>query len=444
MSSNGAMPASRDGAARHLQGGAPANRTRTAWRVSHACEYARDVLPLVEGQVAAGMRPYLVTPQGAGTAELYLARPSQEPVRSFSLLRSWQDVRNWRKSILECDPENSADLVHAHAFAPGMAAVRCCGCVVYDLTGCIEELAIAAHLCEPGSWMGRSFRVAEQFILSRASAVVVHSNGMKDAALERGAAPDSIFVIPEPLIVYGESQEEDDVSRYFAERTTFPVAKSVGDNAPELRTNFFVPEFAGKDAIKLPSHAELLLEAFAIARQDIPGLGLFLEAPENLWPSLNELAARLSLTNNLQRVDPNDASRGWQNCDVVIATAAVPQDAVLAKRANDICLKTMVVGKTLLAADVPRHRDVSPDGRGCLWFDPDDARDLGHRISFLAFNPEFRSALGAAGRSFITESRSLASIGAHYDAVYRHALSRRKTINTGPGMATFQVSPNFT
>jgi glycosyltransferase involved in cell wall biosynthesis len=441
MSSNGAMPASKDGAARHLQGGASANRTRTAWRVIHACEYARDVLPVVEGQIAAGMRPYLVTPQGAGTAELYLARPTQEPLRSFSLLRSWQDVRNWRKSILECDPENSADLVHAHAFAAGMAAVRCCGCVVYDLTGCIEELAIAAHLCEPGSWMGRSFRVAEQFILSRASAVVVHSNGMKEAALERGAARNSIFVIPEPLAFYEDPQERDDVARYFAQRL---VSKEARGNAPEPLTRFFVPEFAENDAVKLPSHAELLLEAFGIARQDSPELCMVLEAPENLWPSLNELGAQLSLADNLQLVNSNDASQGWQNCDVVIATAAVPQDAVLAKRANEICLKAMVAGKPLLAADVPRHRDVSPDGRGCLWFDPDDARDLGHRISFLAFNPEFRSALGAAGHTFITESRSLASIGAHYDAVYRHALSRKKTINAGPGMAGFQVSPNFT
>jgi hypothetical protein len=81
------------------------------------------VLPLVEGQIAAGMRPYIVTPQGAGSAELYLARPDQEQVRTFSLLRSWQDVRNWRKSILECEPESSADLVHAHAFSAGMAAI---------------------------------------------------------------------------------------------------------------------------------------------------------------------------------------------------------------------------------------------------------------------------------------------------------------------------------
>ncbi len=165
----------------------------------HACEYARDVLPVVEGQVAVGMRPFIVTPQGAGAAELYLSGGNQEQPRSLSLLRSWQDVRNWRKSLLDCAPETSSDLVHAHCFAAGMAAVRSCSCVVYDLGACIEEMAISAGLCEPGSWMGRSFRVAEQFVLSRAAAVIVHSHGMKEAALERGAPPESIFLVPEPI-----------------------------------------------------------------------------------------------------------------------------------------------------------------------------------------------------------------------------------------------------
>ena len=144
----------------------------------HACEYARDVLPVVEGQVNAGMRPYIVTPQGAGTAELYLAQKNPESAQTLSLLRAWQDVRNWRKSLLECDPENSADVVHAHSFASGMAAVRNFSCVVYDVAACVEELAISAGQCEKGSWMARSFRVAEQFILYHAEAIVVHSSGM--------------------------------------------------------------------------------------------------------------------------------------------------------------------------------------------------------------------------------------------------------------------------
>src|SRR5262249_46726067 len=79
-----------------------------AWRVIHACERARDVLPVVEGQVSAGMRPFIVTPQGGGKAELYLAGKRQEPPPTLSLLRAWQDVRNWRKSLLDCAVESSS------------------------------------------------------------------------------------------------------------------------------------------------------------------------------------------------------------------------------------------------------------------------------------------------------------------------------------------------
>jgi hypothetical protein len=177
------------------------------WRVIHACEYACGILPVVEEQVTAGMRPYVVTPQGGGAAELYLAKRDLEQPQSFSLLRAWQDVRNWRKSLLDCDPENSSDAVHTHSFASGMAGVRNLTCVVHDLKTCIEELAVSAGLCERGSWMARSFRVAEQFILARAQAVVVHSLRMKAAAEERGAAAANVFLIPDLLPSTGDLTE---------------------------------------------------------------------------------------------------------------------------------------------------------------------------------------------------------------------------------------------
>src|SRR5260370_33435482 len=173
------------------------SRTRS-WRVIHACENARAVLPVAESQVAAGMQPYIVTPQGAGKAELFLSAATPEPYRRLSLLRSWQQVRQWRKSILDCDPENSADLVHAHSFPAGMAAVRNCSCVVYDFVACIEELAASARPCDRRSWLAGTFLAAEQFVLIRAAAVIVHSTEMKRAALERGVSLGSIFLISLP------------------------------------------------------------------------------------------------------------------------------------------------------------------------------------------------------------------------------------------------------
>lgn len=407
----------------------PSRRQRaTKWRVLHACEYARDVLPVLEGQIAAGMRPYIVTPQGAGTAEVYLSGKSQDQPRTLSLLRSWQDVRNWRKSLLDCAPETSSDLVHAHCFAAGMAAVRSCSCVVYDLSACIEELAVSAHLCEPGSWMGRSFRVAEQFVLSRAAAVIVHSEGMKQAALERGAPLASIFLIPDPI--------DSDAEQPFFAGADFLVRRF---SLPPDAVSFFVPQFASEGAKQLSPSAICALEGFALASNELPLFKLLVEAPETARKTINEHAGRLGIAGHVELVHQLDALETLQSAHVVVALSETPADPVAARLPNEICLKSLWQGKTLLAADVPRNRDASPDGRGCLWFEAGNPRDLGYRMAFVGRKPEFRAALAAAGRMYMFETRYGGALGELYDEAYRYAASRKKT--NGAGTTGMQMEP---
>lgn len=403
------------------------------WRVIHACEYARDVLPVVEGQVAVGMRPYIVTPQGAGTAELYLSGGNQDEPRTLSLLRSWQDVRNWRKSLLDCEPETSSDLVHAHCFAAGMAAVRSCSCVVYDLGACIEEMAISAKLCESGSWMARSFRVAEQFVHTRAAAVIVHSEGLKQAAIERGAPPEGIFLVPQPIDADDDpptlSVDMDFLTRRFG-------------LSPEA-VSFFVPQFAADGAEDLSAAAVSMMEGFALASNGLPPLNLLLDAPETARKAINENAARLGISPHVALVHPFDVPATMQSAHVVVAMGEIPADPVAARQPNEICLKSLWQGKTLLAADIPRNRDVSPEGRGCLWFEADNPRDLGYRMAFLGRKPEFRAALGAAGRMYIFETRSTAAVGERYDEAYRYAASKRKAGGMGQNMARLETAENW-
>src|SRR3954467_14810889 len=189
------------------------------WNVVHACSQVRDVLPLVDVQVSAGMKPFLVTPHGSGTPDLYL-RSTEESAKPTSLLSAWNDVRQWRRSLLEADPDQSAEIVHAHSFASGMAAVRNFGAVVYDLNGCVEELAMAAGQCEAGSWLARSFRVAEQFILARATAIVTHSSVMRDAVLDRGAPLENVFVVllPDDWSSASENYPKDGAGHALARR----------------------------------------------------------------------------------------------------------------------------------------------------------------------------------------------------------------------------------
>src|SRR5689334_84639 len=106
---------------------------RHPWTVIHACELARDVLPLLEGQLAAGMRPCLLTPGGIVGASSLLNAPKRESAASVSLLNTWSHVREWRSLMNESAAETSSEILHAHSFSAGMAAVRASSCVVYQL-----------------------------------------------------------------------------------------------------------------------------------------------------------------------------------------------------------------------------------------------------------------------------------------------------------------------
>jgi glycosyltransferase involved in cell wall biosynthesis len=396
--------------------------------VIHACEHFRDVLSVVEGQVAVGMRPYIVTPQGAGKAELYLSGKESGQPPSLSLVRSWQDVRNWRKSLLDCAPESSADLVHAHSFAAGMAAVRGCDCVVYDLRDCIDELALSMGQCEPASWLGRSFRAAEQFILSRAAAVIVHSLGMKEAAEERGATATNIYLIPDPL------PPEDEVTASSAQSLTF-------DFGPQT-TVFFFPQLTAARNEKLPPAAMFVLEAFALAIRELPFSRLILEAVVGTRNALREQAAQMGIDNQVSFVNWDEAPAAWQSAHVVIALGGRDGEAASRRRPNPICLKALRHGTALLAADLPSNREVSAEGRGCLWFDPTNSRDLSGRMAFFGSNPGFRRALAAAGRAHLLETRSHVALGRQYSHAYRHALSRKKSKPTGSGLTAFFPAAN--
>ncbi len=407
------------------------------WRVIHACEHVRDVLSVAEGQVAVGMRPYIVTPQGSGAAELYLSGKEPGQPAPLSLLRSWQDVRKWRKSILECDPANSADVVHAHSFAAGMAAVRGCDGVVYDFRDCIDELAIATGQVEPGSWMGRSFRAAEQFILSRASAVIVHSLGMKQGAQERGAPPANVFFIPDPLGV--EDAAADVIGGLPAPASEFRFGLQA--TRPKA-TVFFAPQLGAARNEKLPPSAMLLLDALVVATRELADCVLLLEAAEGTRASLEQQLNQLGLAQNVAFVDAANAAAAWQSAQVVIALGESNADPATLRQSNPVCLRALRQGATLLAADIPRNRDASPEGRGCLWFEPNNARDLGCRMAFLSGNPDFRAALAATGRAHLVETRGHAVIGKKYAEAYRHAASRKKTKSSGPELTVFYPAVN--
>lgn len=382
------------------------------WRVLHVCEAARQVWPVVEGQLAVGMHPSVVTPSGFRVVVEPGPPPAERP-RPLSLLDAWHDVRGWRQSMLEASASSAAEIVHAHTFASGMAGVRNCPVVVYDIHAFVEEMGADRAAPDSRPWLSRSFRVAEQFIVSRAAAVVVHGSDMRMRAFERGALPDNVFVVPSPADL-----ESDRPPR-------FP-------DAIEDEVVFFAAELCASSAAIAPEVFSLL-RSFSLVAAECPNCSLGFAALPEAMRSVIEVAQSLGIAGRLRLCSPADAAAALASATVVIAGGRDELAAVAAFRH----------GRVLLAADLPAVRDVTAEGRGCLWYDPRDPRDLARRAAFLARNPNFRNALAVAGYDHLRATRSPAAVGRHYDAVYRHAVRSRRTMNAATGAALVPIRASF-
>jgi glycosyltransferase involved in cell wall biosynthesis len=378
------------------------------WTVVHLCEAAARLRNTIAGQLAVGMRPCLLTPNGALSAESYLLRPPTDPLRSISLLRSWQAVRRWRKELLELDPREEADIVHAHSFSTGMAAVRTRGGIVYDISDFIE-----ARADEHQQWLGRSLRVAEQFIIGRAAAVVVHRQRHRAEALARGGDPAGVFVVPEAV---------DEAQLEVRPDHEWLCALRLG--APDA-VWFLAPHVSGAEL-------RLVLEAFAQVTREVPQARLMLAPHADDEPTVLQQIAETGLANAAQTVPAADQARALASAHVVLVAASLP---------TATSISAMAAGRALLAADVAAHRDATPDGRGAVWFRPGDAKDLATRAAFLARNPDFRRALGQHGRLFIEETRRPEVVARKLDEVYQYAHAKRRA-DGGP-QQFMKLQPNL-
>lgn len=355
------------------------------WRVLHACDVVGVTASVADAQIQAGMVPSLLTP--SGWYRPLAAEPLPDP--GFSLLHHWQQVRQWRNRFAVEAVDHWAEVVHAHCFAAALAALRCRPPMVYDLAFPLS----AALSSRPGGWRLRSLEVAERFALGRAAAVVVHSQAMWTEASQRGVHPENLFLVPDPV----EAPVFD----------RFP-----GETGGSVLT-VFVPEVHGR------RQTFSILQAFAILRGEFEAARLLLEVPSAAAGNLvMAQAADAGVADAIVTVAPAERLQAMAATEIVLA--GVPAE----DGPNRGLIAALAHGRAVLAADVPQNREVTPQGRGCLWYRNDDLRDLAGRAAFLARNPNFRTALAVSGHAHLQTTRSPRVVARKYDDVYRHAFQR--------------------
>lgn len=364
------------------------DRAIKPWRVLHACETVGSVAALTEVQSAVGMIPQMLSREYWAAADA---------LNRFSLMTAWNDVRDWRHALNEAETLNSVQIVHAHSFTSAMAGVRGSLPVVYDFAATLEE--IAKRQPNSGTWLLRSLRVAEQFALSRASAVVAHCLAMRDVASQRGASAENVFVIPDPVEI----------------TTPLPETAWVEEHGIDLARDVVL--FAAPDISCLTT----LLQAFASVAAEVDSALLLLVLDASACEPALGVAADLLISDRIRCISTEEQLKASGCASIVIAT---PTDNAEG-RSNTFMLNAMAAGQAIVAADVPENRECSSDGRGCIWYRAGDTGDLAQRTTFLARNVEFTRTLGLNAREHIVSTRSAAVIGGKYDEVYKFAQSRR-------------------
>src|SRR5438105_10257532 len=395
---------------------------RYPWKVVHATELAREVLPLVEGQLAAGMRPFLLTPSGFGTPSTFQENNKREGTPPVSLLETWNHVREWRKLLNDSAAETSAEIIHTHSFSAGMAAVRASTGVVYHLRQTVEKRAAAAGNSEAHSWLARSFRVAEQFVLIRAAAVVVNHHAARVACLERGVNAANLFLIPEPI--------ESGVLETISERSWLVQISSAGPDTVFV----LIPGLPASSAWECRDALLRWMRVLVNVRRENADVKFVVLAEGAVSEALHQIASACNLLTSICVLPSALRGKALSSADIVICDREHGGAA--------IALEALARGRALLAADVEEHRDITADGRGCLWFRTGDVGDIAQRASFLASNAQFRRALASAGREHCLATRSAEVVGAQYDAVYRLAFGKRKGRDTStprPQLIPLQV-----
>jgi glycosyltransferase involved in cell wall biosynthesis len=397
-------------------GAAREERPVRQWRVLHACDVVGATAAIAEAQIEAGMRPSVLTPTG-------WYRPlsaAYHPAPPLSLVHEWQQVRRWRLRFINESVDQWAEVLHAHCFSAAMAALRGDTAVVYDLGAPIG----AGVFPRPGAWLLRSLRVAEQFALLRAGAVVTHSHAMWSEALRRGISTEDLFLVPEPVEAVevdwsADTRRGTAITLFAAGVACAGVAHAGVAHAPGSapRAGF---ARAGVDVPSrvLPDH-ELILQAFAMIVSEIENARLILEVAPGTAQSVLAQAAQAGVAASVDVIAAADRKRAMAEADIVIAAAPGEDEP------GAVLISALAHGRAVLAADVAQNREVTPQGRGCLWYRNQDPRDLAGRAAFLARNPDFRAALGISGRAHLQATRSGKVVARKYDEVYRHAYQRR-------------------
>lgn len=241
------------------------------------------------------------------------------------------------------------------------------------------------------TYLPRMLQDAEHIALRCAALVTVVSEPMQRMAIECGAAPDRVVVVPNGV----------DTEQFSPSVVPSPIRRYYGWE------NAVVVGFVG--TFDRWHGAEVLAEALGYALQQNSSLrGLFV-GDGATQGRVMDIIQRCGIADRVAfvgRVPHADVPSYLAACDILAVPTLPNPDGTEFFGSPTKLFEYMAMGKAIVASPLGQVRLIIADGETGLWCQPGDALSLANAIVRLAADPALRSKLGEAARRQAVEHHS--------------------------------------
>ncbi len=329
------------------------------------------------------------------------------------ILNQYEVVRSLKKRLRQILATEKIDIIQAHSpVLNGMAALQVGKefniPVLYEIRAFWEDAAVSHGTSKEGDLRYRISKYLETNVASRADAVTVICDGLKQDLISRGIPADKITLIPNAV----------------------DITKFSGPSAPDLElknklgldgaiTLGFIGSFYDYEGL------EILLESVPIISKQIPNIKILLVGGGPEDSNLKELTKALGIESYVMftgRV-PHDKVQDYYNqVDIFV----YPRKKM---RLTDLVtplkpLEAMAQHKLVAASDIGGHNELIEDGKTGVLFKPDDALSLACTIIDMLQNKDKWPAMIAAGRKYVEDVRNWKNSIANYKAVFDRIIKK--------------------
>jgi glycosyltransferase involved in cell wall biosynthesis len=353
----------------------PDIRVRRKAETLVAAGYSVDVLALrsrhndARQYTLAGVNVYTVA---LGKKRGSLLRYAFEYV-AFCLWAFWKLFFLMRKKhYAVVDVNNLPDfLVFAAAYAKWKGAK-----LVFDMHEITPEFYISKYSISQTSWLVKALKLIERASFNFADHVLAINRPIQELLENRGLQPGKCTVIT-------NSADES-----WFEQGSRPVGAPDGERRPK-----FVIMYHG--TLTRIYGLDIAIEAFSLAKKDMPGSEFWIlgDGPET--PALQRLAQQLGMSSQVKflgRVMPEQILGWLAQCD--IGVLATRRDVFLDLSFSNKLSEYVIMGKAVIASRLKAIRYYF-DEDALTFFQPQNAADLARQMTRLYEHPELRARLAA-------------------------------------------------